>query len=165
AEARARGAALHLLLETLPARPRAGWRAIAARLLPDGPPDLFDEAAAVIDDPALAALFGPEAVAEVDITAPLAALGGRRVLGRIDRLLVAPDRILAVDFKSNRVVPAAPEATPEAILRQMGAYAAGLAAIWPDRRIETAVLWTRTGRLMALPPALTAAALARAGPP
>ncbi len=45
----------------------------------------------------------------------------------------------------------------------MGAYAAALAAIWPGRRIETAMLWTRTARLMPLPPALTAAALARAG--
>ena len=51
----------------------------------------------------------------------------------------APERVLAVDFKSNRVVPAAPEAAPEAILRQMGAYRAALGAIWPGRRVETAV--------------------------
>ena len=45
----------------------------------------------------------------------------------------------------------------------MGAYAAALGAVWPGRAIETAVLWTRTRDLMPLPPALTAAALARAG--
>ena len=44
----------------------------------------------------------------------------------------------------------------------MGAYAAALAPLWPGRRIETAVLWTRARRLMVLPPALTAAALERA---
>jgi ATP-dependent helicase/nuclease subunit A len=60
-------------------------------------------------------------------------------------------------------VPPSPGATPEAILRQMGAYAAALAPVWPGRRIETAVLWTRTRTLALLPPALTAAALARAG--
>ncbi len=163
AEARAWGAALHLLLETLPAHPRAAWSALAAHLLPDAPPGLVAEATAVLDDPALAALFGPEALAEVDVTAPLDALGGQRILGRIDRLVVALDRVLAVDFKSNRVVPAGPEAAPEAILRQMGAYAAALAAIYPGRAVETAILWTRTRRLMILPPPLTAAALARAG--
>ena len=78
------------------------------------------------------------------------------------RLLVEPARVLAVDFKSHQAVPAAPEAVPEGILRQMGAYRAALADIFPGRAVETAVLWTRTARLMPLPPALTAVALARA---
>ena len=56
---------------------------------------------------------------------------------------VGPDRVLAVDFKSNRVVPDRPEAVPEGILRQMGAYAAALAAVWPGRQVGTAILWTR----------------------
>jgi ATP-dependent helicase/nuclease subunit A len=163
-EAKARGSALHLLLETLPHRPRARWPDLAARLLPDAAdlPALLSEAEAVLDDPALAELFADGALAEVCVTAPLAPLGGRRVLGRIDRLVVRPNCVLAVDFKSNVVVPDAPAATPEGILRQMGAYAAALAAVWPDRAIETAVLWTRRRRLMPLPPALTAAALLRA---
>jgi ATP-dependent helicase/nuclease subunit A len=84
------------------------------------------------------------------------------MLGRIDRLVVRPDRVLAIDFKSHRDVPDRPEAVPEAILRQMGAYRAALRAIWPGRRAETAVLWTRTARLMPLPDALVDAALARA---
>jgi ATP-dependent helicase/nuclease subunit A len=104
----------------------------------------------------------PGARTEVALAAPL---GPTRILGRIDRLLVAPDRVLAVDFKSNRAVPATPAETPEAILRQMGAYAAALALLYPGRAIETAIVWTRTPALMTLPPALTAAALARALPP
>ena len=51
---------------------------------------------------------------------------------------------------------------PEGILRQMGAYRAALAQIWPGRTVETAILWTRTARLMPLPGPLVAAALARA---
>ena len=54
--------------------------------------------------------------------------------GRIDRLIVAADRVLAVDFKTNGVVPRPPRTTPEAILRQMGAYAAALGAIYPGPR-------------------------------
>ena len=84
----------------------------------------------------------PAALAEVDVAARR--LGGARILGRIDRLVVGAGRVLAVDFKSNRVVPDdARGDVPEGILRQMGAYAAALGAIWPGRTVETAMLWTR----------------------
>ena len=156
-----RGARLHLLLEALAGQPAAARAALAAHLLPEAPDraELLAEAEAVLDAPDLAALFGPGARAEVGIAAPL---GPARLLGRIDRLLVAPDRVLAADFKSNRIVPETPEATPEALLRQMGAYAAALAPLYPGRRIETAVVWTRVPVLVTLPPGLTAAALDRA---
>jgi ATP-dependent helicase/nuclease subunit A len=156
-----RGARLHRLLEGLAGQPLAARSTLAARLLPEAPdlPDLLAEAGAVLDAPALAPLFGPGARAEVAIAAPL---GPARLLGRIDRLLVEPGRVLAADFKSNRLVPETPEATPEAILRQMGAYAAALMPLYPGRRIETAVVWTRAPALVTLPAALTGAALARA---
>ena len=51
------------------------------------------------------------------------------------------------------------------LLRQMGAYAHALALLYPDRRIDTALLWTRTATLMPLPHALVSAALARATGP
>ncbi len=76
--------------------------------------------------------------------------------------MVGPDHVHAVDYKTNAILPAAPEDTPEGLLRQMGAYAAALAQVFPGRRIETAILWTARARLMPLPAALTAAALARA---
>ncbi|WP_233712990.1 double-strand break repair helicase AddA [Amaricoccus solimangrovi] len=160
----ARGEAAHLLLERLRGRARADWPALAARLLPgrDDLPALLAEAEGVLLAPELDFLFGPDTLAEVEIAAPMPEARGRRLIGRIDRLVVGPERVLAVDFKSNRGVPEAPEQVPEGILRQMGAYAAALAPIWPGRRIETAVLWTRSARLMPLPGALTAAALARA---
>jgi ATP-dependent helicase/nuclease subunit A len=59
--------------------------------------------------------------------------------------------VLAVDFKSNAVVPVSVAEVPVGILRQMGAYAAMLGQIYPDRQIETSIFWTRTGRLMPLP--------------
>ncbi|KKL26240.1 hypothetical protein LCGC14_2397260 [marine sediment metagenome] len=67
------------------------------------------------------------------------------------RLVIAEDHILAVDFKTNRVVPNAPDACPDGLLRQMGAYAHMLRQIYPQRRIETAVLWTAKPALMVLP--------------
>jgi ATP-dependent helicase/nuclease subunit A len=41
-------------------------------------------------------------------------------------------------------VPDRPEDVPEGLLRQMGAYAEMLARSIPDRRIGTAILWSRT---------------------
>jgi ATP-dependent helicase/nuclease subunit A len=44
----------------------------------------------------------------------------------------------------------------------MGAYAEMLRAIYPDRAVATAILWSRTATLMELPEALVADALRRA---
>jgi len=169
--AKRHGLRLHKALEWLPGQPRAERAAILARLFATGPDAatpaelarVAAEAEAILDAPDLAHLFAPGSLTEAGITAPLDVLGGREVLGYIDRLVVEPGRVLAVDFKSNALVPDRPGDVPEDILRQMGAYAAALAGIWPGRRIETAILWTRTARLMQLPHDLVTAALARAG--
>jgi len=163
--ARARGTDLHLLLEYLPQVSRADWDRVAAALLPDlGEAERDDRLAAartVIDAPGLADLFAPDALTEVPIAGRLP--DGRALTGAIDRLLVTADRVLAVDYKSNAQVPDTPDTVPEGLLRQMGAYDAALAAIYPGRRIETALLWTATARLMPLPPELVRTAFARAG--
>ncbi|MBM9596252.1 double-strand break repair helicase AddA [Roseitranquillus sediminis] len=154
-----RGTRLHLLLEHLPNAPRAAWPETAATLL-DGPdPDLLAEAAAVLESPALAFVFAPDALAEVPFAAAPPNFGARTLRGVIDRLIVGPDAVLCIDFKTNRTVPNRAENTPNGLLRQMGAYAAALTQIYPDRRIDTAILWTRTATLMPLPPELTTAAL------
>jgi ATP-dependent helicase/nuclease subunit A len=163
--AKQRGTDLHLLLEHLPGRARADWPRVAAGLLAAGPDyigQVLSEATAVLDDPALATLFAEDALAEVTVTGQL---GGQRALGTIDRLLVSSDRVFALDYKSNRLVPETAESVPEGLLRQMGAYAALLGQIYPDREIEVAILWTATARLMPLPRALVMAALQRAGFP
>jgi ATP-dependent helicase/nuclease subunit A len=118
--------------------------------------------ARILTAPALAPLFAPDALAEVPLTGELPGFPGRPLAGTIDRLIVAPDRVLVVDFKTNAVVPATPAEVPEGILRQMGAYAAALGFVYPGRRIDTAVLWTRTAKLMPLPDDMVRAALARA---
>ncbi|WP_116132846.1 double-strand break repair helicase AddA [Tropicimonas sp. IMCC34043] len=160
AEALRRGTLIHLLLEHLPAHPRADWPDAAAGLLatqaqPAEISPLLTEARRVLEDEALAFLFAPETLAEVPVTAALPELGGARIHGAIDRLLIRPDHVLAVDFKTNALVPDRPEAVPIGLLRQMGAYAAALKLVFPDRRIDTAILWTAEARLMALPAALT----------
>jgi len=90
---------------------------------------------------------------------------GLRLAGTIDRLRVDPDRVLVVDYKSNALVPSGPAEVPEGILRQMGAYAHVLGQVYPGRRIETAILWTRAPRLMPLDPEIVRAALERTAIP
>jgi len=155
---KSRGSALHLLLEHLPAAHPDDRAAIAASLIPDATlrADILPEALANIA--AHPALFSAPALTEVALTAPLL---GKPMFGTIDRLIVETGRILAVDYKTNRVVPARPEDTPEGILRQMGAYGQALAHLYPGRVIETAILWTREARLMPLPPDIVSAALSR----
>ncbi|AXQ94668.1 double-strand break repair helicase AddA [Cereibacter azotoformans] len=157
----ARGSAVHRLLEHLPLHPPETWDEVARGLLPDlgDLGDVLEEVRAILSAEDLGAALVPHALIEVQVTAEVA---GRRLFGTIDRLVVDPDRVLAVDYKTNMVVPARPEEVPEGILRQMGAYAEALARIYPDREVETAILWTRTASLMRLPRDIVRSALARA---
>jgi ATP-dependent helicase/nuclease subunit A len=169
--ARLRGTVLHRLLELLPLWAKDDWpdllQAIrneteggsTAGLSGDELAELLDSARTVLGSPDMAELRTPDALLEVELTGSVAALGGRIVHGTIDRLIVGPERVLAVDYKSNATVPSTPTEVPEGILRQMGAYAALLEQIYPDRQVETAILWTTTGTLMRLPPDMVRAAL------
>ncbi len=169
-DATERGRLMHLLLERLPPLPPGERPVLAAALVaaeapglaPGAGQPLVEEALSLIADPALAAVFDPGALAEVPVTAALPALGGARITGVIDRLILGPGRALAVDFKTNAAVPGSAAETPEAILRQLGAYLAALEAIWPGREAAVAVLWTRTRHLMSMPRDLVMAALGRA---
>ncbi len=159
ADALLRGTQIHLLLEHLAATPAAQRPAKATALLPAPLAGVVDEALAVLAAPALTMVFAPETLREVAVSAILPDLGP--ISGQIDALIIG-EVVLAVDFKSNPQVPAAPEATPEAFLRQMAAYRAALAQVYPDREIKTAILWTATQTLMPLPAQLCDAALKRA---
>ncbi|MCC5972816.1 MAG: double-strand break repair helicase AddA [Rubellimicrobium sp.] len=166
----ARGRIVHLLLEHLPDIAPAG-RADHARALIAGatdpevealgdPSDLIAQTLAMMAQPELSTLFAPETLAEVDITAPV---GTARLHGAIDRLILSPGKVMAVDFKTNRLAPETGDEVPEGILRQMGAYQSMLEQVFPGDEVQVAILWTATARLMPLSRALVMAALQRAG--
>jgi len=156
-----RGTRIHQLLEHLPDHPAADWPTFAAALMPDAPDRdaLLAEVQSVLNHPDFAALFGPDTLAEAPITADLK---GQPLVGTIDRLLVSHDRVLAVDFKSNLIVPETAASVPDGLLRQMAAYHMGLAQIYPDKTIEVALLWTRNAQLMPISPDILRFALMRA---
>ena len=171
--AKRRGRQLHLLFEYLPAaatdiRPELARTLLATgadAATPEQSDALYAEARAVIENPALAEVFAPDALAEVEIAAPLGDPDGTRILGTVDRLLITPDRIHIIDFKTNAEVPQRPEDTPDGILRQMAAYAHALALIYPERRIDASVLWTTGPVLMPLPREALSDALTRVSAP
>ena len=116
--------------------------------------DLAKQAIRVIEEPDFAEIFSPGALAE----APIAAVVGQAVIaGTVDRLCIGPDKVQIVDFKTGRIAPLGPEDVPLAHVRQMAAYAAALAVIFPDRTIEAGLLYTGAPRLVRLPAALLAA--------
>ena len=104
-------------------------------------------------------LFGAGTFSEVSVTS---GLGAARLFGVIDRLVVTDTEVLAVDFKSNAVVPERPEDVPEGLLRQLGAYHHMLGQIYPGRRIAVAILWTRGPLFMPVDAEIVRAALQRA---
>jgi ATP-dependent helicase/nuclease subunit A len=165
-----RGVLIHALLERLPAVPVAERAARAGQWLARQAPDLaeadrsemLDRALAVLDHEEFGDIFAAGALAEV----PLAAVvGGEVVVGVADRLLVTPERVTVVDFKTARRPPESLERVPDATLRQMAAYVAALETIYPGREVRAALLYTQTPQLIALPADLLAANKARFSAP
>ena len=150
-----RGLLVHRLLQTLPDI-AADARRRAARAFLDRPVHGLDddriealmaETFAVLDHPDYADLFGPGSRAE----APVAGvIGDTAISGRIDRLVVGPDRVKVLDFKTNRPPPAQPGDVSPVYLRQMAAYRALLEKIYENQSVECVLLWTDGPRLMPL---------------
>jgi ATP-dependent helicase/nuclease subunit A len=148
---------LHALFERLPGVAPDQRRPAGDRWLEQsaGVEDQAERAAlliaalSVIDHPEFAPLFAGGSLAEAPIAATLP--DGRVVAGTVDRLLVTPDRIEVVDFKTGRAVPADLAAVPAAHRLQMDAYAEALRVIFPGRRVSAALLYTAGPKLIALP--------------
>ncbi|MBV6657489.1 MAG: ATP-binding domain-containing protein, partial [Devosiaceae bacterium] len=110
---------------------------------------------------------GSIARAEVPIRGALVDARGvaRPVSGSIDRLVIAPDAVLAVDFKTNAKPPPADALETEAgdYCAQMAVYAALLGRLYPGRPVRCGLLWTAAPRLDWLPDDMVAASLASMG--
>ncbi|GGB85922.1 double-strand break repair helicase AddA [Novosphingobium endophyticum] len=155
-DAARRGTLVHKLLERLPevaagGREEAGraWLARNAADFEEGRREaMLGDALAVLANPEWAALFAPGSLAEVPVAA---VVGGQVVAGTIDRLVIEPDRVRLIDYKTARRPPETLEGVPAASLRQMAAYAAALEAAFPGRTIEAALLYTAVPRLIPVP--------------
>jgi ATP-dependent helicase/nuclease subunit A len=158
-----RGRLLHALFERLPSvapqdRGQAAERWLAgAGGVSDSAlrAELVAAALAVTEDPRFSELFSPNSLGE----APIAAVVGEGVVvsGTVDRLVVSDTHVRVIDFKTGRRAPASLEAIPPYHLRQMAAYAAALAVIFPGRIVEVGLLYAAGPILHLLPPDLLSA--------
>ena len=159
--ARREGLALHALLQHLGRLdptlwPQVGGKALAV-LLPETPERheaVLGRALSILSRPELALLFGPASRAEVPFIANVVHDGvPKRLVGRIDRLVVEDARVLVVDYKSDQFPPATIDAVPSAYIAQLALYAAVATRLFPGRAVEAAILWTELESLMKLPQA------------
>ena len=106
-----RGRLIHALFERLPAVAPDRRAAAADKWLASvggvadaaSTPRYRGDGCGIIGDPAHAALFGPDSLGEAPISAVVP--GGHVIAGTVDRLLVEPNRVRVVDFKTGRRVP------------------------------------------------------------
>jgi ATP-dependent helicase/nuclease subunit A len=165
-----RGDLIHRLLERLPeldaeARPDAARRMLERErdLDDDQRAEMIAAAFSVLDDSRFAPVFGPGSRAEVALTGSAPELPpGVSISGRIDRLVITPERVLVVDYKTNRPAPDRIEDADPAYVLQLALYVAVLRRLYPDRPVEAALVWTDGPRLMPVPQGLMDAALAAA---
>ena len=156
----ARGNVLHRLLQWLPALAADKRRSAAERYLArpglaldvDVQASLAGEVMAVLEAEDFAHLFGSDSLAEVAVTGTAESADGTIfvISGQIDRLVITPERVAIVDYKSNRPPPETPASVAPVYLRQMAAYRHVVQEAWPDRTVESYLLWTDAPRLMAL---------------
>ncbi|WP_166300043.1 double-strand break repair helicase AddA [Bradyrhizobium sp. 2S1] len=167
ARALQRGTLVHRLLQSLPdvaserrrtaalgylARNADGWSEAEQAAL-------AEQVLGLIADPRFAAVFAPGSRAEVSIVGRLERPGQPKALvsGQIDRLVVTPNDVLIVDFKTNHAPPKTAAEAPRGYIRQLALYRAVLARLYPQLPIRAALLWTETPEIMEISaPALDA---------
>ncbi|MEZ5833065.1 MAG: double-strand break repair helicase AddA [Dongiaceae bacterium] len=156
-----RGRVIHHLLEMLPQLPAearfGAAEAYVARRSSAVPPAERDALArdvvALLAAPDFATIFGPESRAEVPVVATRRGADGKTEVtsGQIDRLVVLPDEVWVVDFKSNRPAPMRLSHVSQQYVRQLSAYRSALSSLYESKIIRCFLLWTEGPRLMEIP--------------
>ena len=152
----ARGRLIHRLLQSLPDVAAERQESVAARFLanpqhdlePAARDEILHEVMKLLRHPDYAALFASGSRAEVPI---IGYTEDREIPGQVDRLCVREREVWIVDYKTNRPPPAALDGVPLIYRRQMGAYAAVLRKIYPEKSVRCFLLWTYGPLLMELP--------------
>jgi ATP-dependent helicase/nuclease subunit A len=165
-----RGLVMHKLLQMLPGVAEPERRSAAERYLARAGSDwanserekALNSIEAILADPDFAPIFGPNSRAEVAIMGNLQIKEKKRsVSGKIDRLAVTANKVLIVDYKTNRPAPGSLAEVPPAYVLQLALYRALLKPLYPGREVAAALLFTETPLLIELPAHAMDEALAR----
>lgn len=151
-----RGRLIHGLLERLPElAPEKREASALAWLKRQGAEEaeaetFVREALNVINDARFAAVFSLASRAEAPI---VGVVKGKAIRGVVDRLAVENDRVLVLDFKTDRPAPTDAAAAPDSYVMQLALYREVLRKIFPGKTVSCALLWTEKPHLMQLPDA------------
>lgn len=152
-----RGRLIHALLQHLPQvheseRERAAERFVSARgdmLSAEARAEIVAESLAIVGDSRFAPLFSGQSLAEVPVVARIGEGESAFDLeGQIDRLAILDNELLILDYKTNRPPPTRQEDVAPAYIGQLAAYRLALRAMFPEKPIRAALLWTDGPHLM-----------------
>lgn len=147
-----RGTLIHKLLQFLPSAQKDRQTVTemflqqnAGEFTPDQKEKIKAEVLHLLNEPDFVELFGENSRAEVPVSGEL---NGKIISAQIDRLVILPDKIKIVDFKTNKKTDTDAKHLNPVYKNQLNIYAALIAKIYPAAQIETYILWTNEARLM-----------------
>ncbi|MBQ9034508.1 MAG: double-strand break repair helicase AddA [Alphaproteobacteria bacterium] len=147
-----RGTIIHKLLQYLP-QTKGDKQAIMQKFLQrhatgiseSEQQQIIKEVLNLLNDERYAVIFGSKSRAEVPI---MGEVDGKIISAQLDRLVVLDDKVIIVDFKTNRPAASNLEETPPAYKKQLTAYTELVQRIYPHHKTEAYILWTNVPRLM-----------------
>ncbi len=145
-QAMRRGTYIHRLLQVLPdMSPKERTTFLKDLQLKEfeAPLNLLD----LFNNQNLKKLFSSNSLSEVPI---VGTVNGLVISGQIDRLVILPDEVLIVDFKTNTNPPKQLSDVPPLYIEQMNAYKCLLKNLFQSKKIRSFLLWTTTMELMEL---------------
>jgi ATP-dependent helicase/nuclease subunit A len=165
-----RGRIVHRLMQSLPDVPPEKRQTAAERYLANSAKDfsaaeqaeIARQVFAILDNENFAGVFTSGGRAEVPIIGRIPRPGGEPLLvaGQVDRLVVTADTVLAVDYKTDSLVPAGIEAVPATYITQLALYRAVLMRLYPERTVRAALIFSNAPVLIEIPESVMVAALA-----
>ncbi len=157
---RARGLLIHRLLQYLPDVDVKDRKSIMEKFITHFGNDfsaseqeqIGQEVLAILNHPEFAPIFGTDSIAEAPISGVVQDANGKVVTlaGQIDRIAIMQDTVYIIDYKTNVDASETESQIPGAYIKQMAAYRALIAQIYPDKTIKCGLLFTAIPKLMVL---------------
>jgi ATP-dependent helicase/nuclease subunit A len=156
-----RGRIVHRLMQSLPDIPPARRKEALTRYLAGAAKDfsaaeqeeMARQVSAILNDLLFAEVFAPGSRSEVTIVGWLTGARGESiaVAGQTDRLIIANDAVLIVDYKSDGVVPGGLADVPPPYIGQLALYRAVLSRLYPSKILRAALIFTAGPALIEVP--------------
>ncbi len=166
-----RGQIVHRLMQSLPDVAPSARKWALERYLGNAGRDLSSEERgeiarhvfAILEDDRFAEVFAAGSQPEVPIVGriPRPKNDPVAVAGQVDRLVVTTGAVLAVDYKTDSVVPESLAQVPPAYIAQLALYRAALMRIYPQKSVRAALIFSTGPVLLEVPAATLDVALER----